>query len=373
MRKILAAALCLMGMLARAEVPEGAPVQAEKVPQSIWQVAPDGTATHLQSTLVCASEVGNFRRTRLTVYDSVGFDVSCNYVGRHGWITLYLTRLGAMSLDAAFDDAKRQLVQHAPEAVPLPDADQTTFPGAETYRHLIYSEKKGALWSGIWMTDFSGWMFEFRATYAPDAQAEMFGEMAELVRRATANAGAHLALCAKSAAPVRDGTPVTDRDEIMSYSLLLTALAFDPASEVDEKVNAKGEIKPAAPAHWCAEAQVAGFKPPILLWHAVTDAGAIQPFDRATVATYETPPELLSRVSDVGILFDGATGKDGKPRFAVTMTNGEEVFLYGIYSGRPNDAELARLITAVFDNRSQPLAKVNPKTKAITIYSDEKK
>ncbi|GAA0588052.1 hypothetical protein [Rhizomicrobium electricum] len=365
--RILAGVFCLAA--AHADVAPNPPKETEKVPQSVWQVAPDGTATHLQSTLVCAPEVAGFRQVHLQVYDRHGFDVSCGYNGRGGVITLYLTRLGAMSLDAAFADAKQQLVQSAPDAKPLPEADQKTFEGARDFLHLIYTEKNGALWSGIWMADFSGWMFEFRATYKPEAQQEIFDEMAELTRRAKADAGAHLALCAKSAVPERTGKPLTEDADITMIGVAAGAtIMADALPDADKKDLPKSE----KPGVWCAETPVEGFAIPLLLWHAVTADGKTQGFDRVSVTTYDTSPMLEAGAGGTGRIFDEIKN-DGTTHFIVTLRNGDDVLVFGAWSGRPKPEDLGRLIRDFFDGRAKPLAVVNVKTKAITIYQGPKK
>lgn len=329
-------------------------------------MAPDGTATHLQSTLICPDAVNGFTRGKLIVYDRVGFDVSCGYTGRRGWITVYLTKLGTTSLQAAFDDAEHQLLQHAPDAVPLPDADQKTFAGAENYLHLTYSEKNGSLWSGIWMADFSGWMFEFRASYAPGAEAEMFDEMAELTRRAADTAASHLALCAKSSVPERDGVALTDEQDIASVGMAVGVAAL--AGEGEAKDGPKIE----KPGVWCAERPIEGFKAPLLLWHAVSAEGKTQSYDQVTLSSYGASPVLQAGTGTAGLIYDEIKS-DGKTHYVVTLEDGDDVLVFSIWAGRPGVEVLGHLMQDFLDGPVRILAKVNTKTKSITIYQGPKK
>jgi hypothetical protein len=361
MRRTLAALLCLLGSWAWADVPATTSPDAEKVPQSIWRVAPDGNATHLQSTLVCPSEVGDFRQTRLTVYDHAGFDVSCNYRGRHGWITLYLTRLGGMSLDAAFDDAKHQLVQATPDAVPLSDAEQKNFAGAEDYRHLIYSEKNGALWSGLWMTEFSGWMFEFRASYAPQAQQEMFDEMAELAHRAASTAAKHLAICAKATPVVRDGTLVTDKEAISKAMMMVSLFgAVESAAErkADDKTANEG------PVSWCAES-IVGPQPGVF-WRAVYDDGSDATADRVTPVSVEDPP-VLSSAPDLLAAALGDEKDKGGPQWFISLKTGKKTWYFAIYQGRPPVDVLARMLSDIAEHKARTIGGFSVDGKNITI------
>lgn len=372
MRKFfgLLGAFCLAAPAAWGEIAaDQAP--APKVPQSVWQVAPNGTATHRQSSLVCPDDVGAFHQTRLTVYDNAGFDVSCNYRGANGWITVYLTRLGSISLADAFADAKQQLVSHEPNAVPLPQSDSKTL-GAD-FLHQTYVEKDGVLWSGIWMTELSGWMFEFRASYKPGAEPEILAEMTELARQAMATAGTHLALCAKSQIPQRDGVANTNTAATLGTVMLFSAFGTEAAIPVqDDKGRKMDPLVPQKPGTWCAENVVEGLEVPILLWHAVTAEGQTQPFDRVTVTTIGASPVLNSRIADVGMLFE-ELGLGTKTHFAVTMTEGDEIIFYGVYAGRPKPEELARIIKDYVDGRAKPLAKINPKTNTVMVFEDPKK
>jgi len=357
-------ALWLFSLLASAQTPQA---PSGTVPHSIWQVAPDGTSTHLQSTLVCPANVGAFQQTRLTVFDRYGFDVSCNYRSADRTIAVYLTRLGSISLADAFADANRQLKARAREAVPLPATEQKSFdPG---FLHLIYATQNGSRMSGIWMADFSGWMFEFRAIYEPGAQQEVFTEMAELTRRAKATAGVHLALCAKSTVPLRGGSAITGQNEAAAASLI--AGSFVSASSSPASGRVTGRTARNEPQTWCVENPVEGFDLPIVVWHAVTGDGQTQPFDRVTAATANPSPAFESRIADVSFLFE-ELGLGSNSHYGVLKTDGDEIVLYGAYNGRPKPADLARILKDAIEGHAKPLAKVNPKTNAMTMIENAK-
>lgn len=352
--------LWLFSPLASAEVPQSQPLQSgqpqtEKVPQSIWQVAPDGTSTHRQSSLVCPADVGAFHQTRLTVYDHHGFDMSCNYRGRDGWITVYLTRLGPTSLADAFTEAKRQLVDHEPDAVPLPDTDQKTFDPA--FLHLTYSEKNGAWLSGIWMTELSGWMFEFRATYKPGAEPDMLAEMTELTRQATASAGQHLKLCAKAETVMRNGVLVTDKDAIQKAMMMRMLFA---AAEKEGGPPLTGKE-----LHWCAEQGIGD--PPVVFWHGVTEEGKDAIIDRVTPVSVSDPVPLMSALDVIGALLRDDKAKNDGPQWFVSLKIGTKIWYYAIYQGRPSAEALAQLVRDIIDHKAKPLGGVSVEGKNITI------
>ena len=361
MRTMVAALVAAAGLLgmARADVSSAPPAETQKVPQSIWQVAPDGAATHLQSTFLCPTDLSGFRQAKLTAYDQAGFDVSCGLTGRDGWITVYLTRLGDSSLDAAFADAKEQLVQHMPDAVPLADADQKTF--ARSFRHLVYSQKSGAQWSGIWMTEFSGWMFEFRATYKPAAEQEVFDAMAELSRRAEATAAAHLALCAKSAPVTRDGVPVTDKTVIEKAMMMVSLLGA-----VDPKPDQASE----KPIQWCADSTTGPL--PAVFWHAVHADGSDAVADRVTPASVEVPPVLTSAPNAMAALFsDGKEGNNG-PQWFVSLKLGNKTWFFAIYKGRPSSAALGQILSDIANHKAKAIGGYSVDGKNVTISMPEK-
>lgn len=362
MRAVLQLVAALIGALwlvgaACADVAQDPPKETEKIPQSIWQVAPNGMATHLQSSFVCSPEVGSFKRSKLIVYDRSGFDVSCGYNGRHGWITVYLTKLGTISLADAFADAKRQLVANAADATPLPDADQKTFVGVGDFLHLIYTEKNGALWSGIWMADFSGWMFEFRASYRPDAQDEMFEEMAELARGATATAGAHLAICAKQAPITRDGVAVADKDAVSKAMMMVSlfgAVKVDAAKKQAEK-----------PLHWCAESIVGPY--PGVFWHAVNDDGSDGLADRVTPVSIDDPVSLMSAPDLMAALLSGDKQANNGPQWFVSLKLGSKMWFFAIYKGRPPADALGQIMSDIAEHKAKAIGGYSVDGKSITI------
>lgn len=355
----LAGAFCLWGAIAGADVAptETAPRESEKVPQSIWHVAPDGTATHLQTTLVCPSELGDFHQGKLTVYDNAGFDVSCGFVTREGWITVYLTRLGDNRLADVFADGQKQIVEHTPDAVALPDIQQKTFDSNFNFRHLIYTQQKGAMRSGIWMAEFSGWMFEFRATYRPDAQPKMFDEMAELTRRTAETAAKHLAICTKAAPVVRDGVAVTDKDAIQKAMVMATLLGA-VATEADKKVIQK-------PVHWCAERFIG--PSPGVFWHAVYDDGSDALADRITPVSVDDPPALMSAPDVMAALLSDDKEANNGPQWFVSLRGGSKTWFFAIYKGRPSVEALAQILSDIADHKARAIGGYSVDGKNVTI------
>lgn len=355
----LAGAFCLWGAVAGADVAEtpAAPRDSAKVPQSIWQVAPDGTATHLQSTLVCPPELGDFHQGKLITYDNAGFDVSCGFVARDGWITVYLTRLGPNRLDDVFADGKRQIVEHTPDATALPDAEQKIFDSNFNFLHLTYTQQNGAMWSGIWMTEISGWMFEFRATYRPEAQQKMFDAMAELTRRVAETAAKHLAICAKAAPVVRDGVAVTDKD-VLQKAMMMATLFGAVRSEADKKEIQK-------PVHWCAERNIG--PAPGVFWHAVYDDGSDALADRITPESVDDPVALMSAPNLMAaLLSDGKEANNG-PQWFVSLKVGNKTWFFAIYQSRPSVEALAQILSDIAGHKARSIGGYSVDGKNVTI------
>lgn len=348
-----------------------APTAAPPPPASIWQVDAEKAALHLQSNLRCDYEVNGFQRTRLTVYDHFGFDVSCNYVDRvHSVITIYLTRRTASTLADDFDKAKRELVQFTPEAVPLSEAEQKEIAVPLGWQRLIYSERSGAIHSGIWMADLDGWTLEFRATYAPDQEAIVLDQMARLTQAAQASAGGHLDRCTKSQIPVRNGKQITDKDKLMANALMFGAMAGpDAIHHVDTQGAQTGTQTLPTPSEWCAEKAVLSDGVPMMLWHAVSPEGQTGTSDRISVMTTGPAPAFEVDLDAIGSLLGGAA-TNGKPEYTVSFSRGDEVFLFAVYDDRPDEQSLAKLMADWFHDKLKPLAKVNPKTNNISLFMD---
>lgn len=336
-------------------------------PLSVWQTAPDRTAQNPQSGWNCPAEVGGFQRTRFTAYNTSGTDVSCNYVdANHVVVTIYLTRRdGGRSLAEDFAEAKRELLQYAPDAVPLPAAEQKTIAGDLGWTSLIYSEKDGTNRSGIWMADVSGWTLEFRTDYEPADEQQAFDEMALLTKDAVDTAGAHLSRCAKSEIPARDGIAVTDKDAIMQ-----DVIVFAASLQVDAGAGKDSLPSEQPPAEWCAEDLVADLQVPVLMWHGLDAKSAAASWDRATLMTIGEPPAVLSRPSLVIALVrkSESQGKDAALAYALTLDDGEETLILGFFTGRPSASALGKPLEDAAQHHLQPLAGVDRKGGKITIY-----
>ena len=110
---ILAGLLAATPALADTPAPSGPARQGgdKAPPQSVWVIETGGEGRHLQSGLRCASDVGGFARTPLTVFDGFGLDVACGYDGRGVAITQYFSR--GFALDQAYDQAKAAVAQNS--------------------------------------------------------------------------------------------------------------------------------------------------------------------------------------------------------------------------------------------------------------------
>jgi hypothetical protein len=359
----LIGALALVPALALADVQHDS-VADTPIPQSIWRSEADGSSTHLQSEWRCAHDVNGFQKTRVIAYDQAGFDVSCNYVDRqHSVITVYLTRRVGRTITDDFEEARRELVSFAPKASLLPDAQEKDIALALPWQRIIFSEDSGAVHSGIWLADLNGWTLEFRATYETAAEQAVLDEMTTITRAAQETAGQHLAMCAKSQIPLRNGAVVTSKDEIQSAMMMHTLIGA-----VGEGAAAERKTGENAPRRliWCAEDLVAGT--PMLVWHAVFDDGADASADRVTTATLGEPPMLMSGPDELmKALKVGKEGNNSQPQWFVSLQNGKQTWFFAIYAGRPPAEALASMMKAILDRKAKAIGGYSTDGKNITI------
>lgn len=328
---------------------------------SIWQAIPGGDSVHLQSGLRCPLQVGDYQRTRITVYNPSGLDVSCNYVNpKQSVVTMYLTRRSTNSIADDFKEAQRELLAVTPSAVPAPAEDQKGIASKLPWQQLIYSEKNGYVRSGIWVADIAGWTLEFRATYMASDEQSALAEMAMLADGAQASVGPELANCAKSSVPPRDGVLVTDKDEIQGAVMMATLLG---ATAQGAKNGAGGA--PVRTIHWCAEGLVSGVPKPILLWHGTYDDGSDAAADRVTPITNGAPPILSSTPDALMDLTSDDKNKGGT--WTVRLQNEKKTWIFAIYHGRPDGLALASLMNDILDRKAVSIGGYSTDGKTINI------
>lgn len=334
----------------------------------MWQIEADGTALHLQSRWRCPAGFGDYVRDDLHLYDRYGLDVSCNYRNKNqrGDITLYLTKATGGDLEATFKGAREAMRKRTADSVPLPDKDQITFESDRPWLHMIHSIFGDKARDGVWYAWMGDWMFEIRATYYTEDEA---AEMALLSRVTAAGAAAarHLERCAKSQIPVRNGKLVTDPAEQQATALMYEAMS-GPIVVEDETKQATAPMPDKSPPEWCAEAPVGGSMGPVLMWHAINADGRTLPLDRVSLMTMGPAP-FLESTEPLGAAFSGGL-EIADPKFVVSYPQGDESFVYAVYTGRPDGKALAALLAEVLDHKAKPLAKVNAKTNNITVFTD---
>ncbi|MGA7714072.1 MAG: hypothetical protein WCA81_19425 [Rhizomicrobium sp.] len=361
----LLAALFVFGSAAAQDASSSLTYNGQDPPKSIWQAMPGGDSIHVQSGMHCPLQVGDYQRTRITVYSPSGLDVSCNYVNpKQSIVTMYLTRRSATTLADDFKEAQRELLAVTPSAVPLPEADQKSIASNLPWQQLIYSEKNGYVRSGIWIADLVGWTLEFRATYMASDEQSALVEMAALADTAQASAGPELTICAKSSVPARHGEKVTDKDEIQSAVMMATLLG---AMSQGTKGESGAEKEPVRIIHWCAEGLVPGVAKPILLWHGAFDDGSDASADRVTPVTIGTPPILMSAPDALADLANDDKNKNGPSTWIVSLQNEKKTWIFAIYHGRPEGAALASLMNDILDRKAVSIGGYSTDGKSINI------
>jgi hypothetical protein len=372
MRAFLILAAVLAALPALADVPAADPVKPTgTIPRSIFALDDKGDATHLQSGWQCPSAFGDYRRHDLHNYDAYGLDVSCDYGEPDGDITLYLTKRDGGDMKADFESAKTALVNRvAGDATPLADADQKTFPSDRDWLHMIYSRRNGTVMDGVWFAWYGGWEFEIRATYRADRADATFVMLSQMADAARAT-GEHLARCAKSEAPLRDGTMLTDGDRIMGLDVLVGGLGAGAHLRHD----AAGKL-PAGLSHpateWCAEGSAGVDGVPVLLWHGLGADGAAVPADRASIMTYDDPPVLEISSEPVLNLIDNSSA-DKKPIFVAIMARGDDRLVLGYFDGRPGAAALTPLLKGIDNGTAPVLMRFNVNSNNIAVSAPDKK
>jgi hypothetical protein len=343
----------------------------KNVPQSVWQINPGGDALHLQSQWKCAAAYGDYRRDQLYVFDTYGLDVDCNYrhVNQRDDITVYLTKKTGGDIKAAFNEGMQALVKRTADAVPLPDSQQITFASDRPWLHRIYAIYGGKAHDGIWYAWLGDWQIEIRATYPANEDAGTMAVLKQMVEDAERTAGGHLERCAKSPVPERSGILVTDPAGQQAAVLMSIAMSGNIAVE-DQRTNSTNLLPRSGPPEWCAEAAAGSTTEPILMWHAVDSEGRSLPLDRVSLMSMGPAP-FLDSAEPLGTAIPGM--EIAEPTFVVSHPSGDEVFVYAVFKNRPNAKSLAAILTDYVRDKARVLAKGNPKTNNVTVFTDPKK
>lgn len=368
----IAAAFVALAGAARADTPPAAtanPAPGSGIPHSVWQLDDLGNATHLQSQWQCPARFGDYKRHDLRTYDAYGLDVSCDYAGEDGDITLYLTKRSGGDLNADFEGAKKAILQRVPDATPAAESEPSTFASDRSWVEQIYAGHGGAARDGVWYAWAGDWEFEIRATYLASRTADtlaMLKQMTDAARPATD----HLARCAKSAVTTRDGTIVSEEDKVAMV------VAYTASAVAEQLPDSTAQFAPdpaTLPVEWCAEDGVHDAEAPVLLWHGLNGAGQAVEADRASLMTMGDPVVLESRVDPELNKIEAELKRADLPIYAVTVANGDDVDVLGFFAHRPDGAALAHLMADIVHNRMHIAGKYNLKTKQITIVTPEKK
>ena len=363
--RILAIGLLFVASSAAADAPN-APVRQAAPPPSVWQSPMWGDMEHLQSGLLCPSHFGDYHRDSAMVFDAFGLDVGCDYRTRNSAITLYLTRRSGSGLDAALAEAESEVMKFGAAKHPQALGRTRLTAAGLDWTTTLYAED-GGLRSSIWLADLNGWTLEYRATYAIAQAARVRADLEQMTANVESSAGAHLALCARSAVPARDGLIVTDAAEISSAALT-TSLDGGGAMAAAHDGKARREPAPV----WCADQPVArdGFH--LLFWRAVDAAtGADAHADRITIIdnTARPAPVLQVAADSLGDLANNARGRgDGKPqRWAATITTPEHVLILGYFHGRPSAVTVASLYSDILTGKAKAVGSYSASGKDIVI------
>jgi len=294
-------------------------------PKSVFEIADDGTATHLQSQLQCPASLDGYTRDELRVYDGIGFDVSCNYRGPQSDVTIYLARHPVAQLAPAFENAKQAIVKRFPDAVPR-DTGMALPPGLD-WKAASYASRGGAQLDDVLMADVSGWEYEVRATYLGPSVAQAAKVTADLTEQMRQMAGAHLAACAAAPAPARSGQPVNGVPYLGAMALSGIAMAhLGPP--------------PAATPVWCAEGNFTLGQDHPILWRNIAFDGKSGFSERITASDPRVIEVRLDPASGEVAAKQGAT----MTVYDVLLEDADRIDLVGIFNGRPGPGDVARLI-----------------------------
>jgi hypothetical protein len=369
----------LAGLLVFAAASNTAPparaAQGEErpIPKSVFQKNADGSALHLQSQLHCPAASERFRLTAMMVFDGYGLDVDCNYDdGRGSVITMYVTLRQGATLQEHFDAATAAIKQRWPQVTPF--SDTVPAPSSSAWMSALYVKDDTNDRSGVWVADFAGWTFKFRATYPAGKDDATFASLRELTAEAERSARAHLEACAKSPPPQRGPASLIEDTKELS-ALTLAALISESVGAIELKPgltlrNAR-DGNAAAPI-WCVERSVRIGDNPFLIWRNIAPGSPAA--DRVSLMTVGPAP-AFDIVSDPHLtkIMTELAQKGGGTRpaeagvYVVKEVRGTETRLFALFNGRPDADMAARLVNDILDNKRGLLGSFNAATKTISI------
>lgn len=331
-------------------------------PRSVWGQGDAGALEHLQSGPRCPPRIAGYRRMRASVYDAFGLDVGCSYTSAKAVVTLYFTQRGGGDLAGAMEGARRALLQSGVARHPRAVSEVPSAPAATEWTTAVYAED-GGLRSSIWMKDVNGWTLEYRATYAASDEAAVAAELTTISAAVATSAGARLALCARSAAPHRAASAISDRSEL-EQSALMTSLVGGGALAL----AMAGKAKPGPPTIWCVEASIVKAADHLLFWRGVDPDGADANTDRMTLASDGPPPTLvLAPDSLAGVVSDAAEAGDKKARWVATLPSDKRVLIFGYFDGRPAPEAVSDLFVNILSGTAKPVGSFGAQGRAIIV------
>jgi len=369
MKAAISAALCVLfaatgaasageGVLGRLF---GGGDRSNDVPKSIWQRDKDASGTHLQSRLRCPASVGAFKLTGLVATDGFGFDVWCQYdTTTRERITVFLTRREGEPLEGHFEVAKEAITTTTPNAAPVAASEQTSFTTDPAWLSAVYDE--GRLRTGVWVTDFSGWTFKFRATYPPAAQQAALDAMRELAAAATGSAGAHLAACAAAPKPERTGQRVTRTTDNGGMVLGTMATGW---------IVAQAVMQEPATSVWCMEKAFDNLAAPIQAWRNIAERGDTTPVQRFTLMTVDLPPAFdVTPSPSASTALNEARNETGKFRAHVLEVADRGSAALAFFDGEPDIDTVAAVMDNVLARKEQPVVYVNGQGQVVINLGD---
>ena len=369
--RILTIALLLTANAAMAEAPTAAKTD-NTPPQSVWRLT-DGNYEHLQSGLPCPSTLAHYQRQNAMAFDRFGLDVGCNYQNGPATLTYYLTRRETQGgLDAAMDEAKRELLEYGAKLHPRLMSETTTRLGDLDWKTALYAED-GDIRSAIWISDLSGWTFEYRVTYPVTLESAVLADMTAFTAAVRSSAGARLALCAKAAQPERNGTVIADPETLRTAASISSVLGGATlAAAEDEKQKKRtpptAEVPPPA---WCVDKVMSRGDFPMTFWRSVKSDATTDLADRVSLMTEDQPPvtlDITSGGAEALVAAEISNGKSESPaRWIATLQDGDRTLIFGYFAGRPSADLAADLFARILSGKQKYLGGYSAKGKNINI------
>ena len=357
MKAVISAALCVLfaatgaasageGVLGRLF---GGGDRSGEVPKSIWQREKDASGTHLQTGLKCPVSAGAFKLTGLLATDAFGFDVWCQYdTTTRERITVFLTRRQGESLEDHFEGAKTAITTTVASASLVGGGEPISFTTDPAWLSAVYDE--GRLRSGVWVTDFSGWTFKFRATYPPAQQQAALDAMSEIAATASMSAGTHLAACAAAPMPERGGQRVTRTTDT---GTLLGTLGTGWILGQSLKQDTSQPV-------WCMEKAFDNLAAPIQGWRNIAERSDGTPVQRFTLMTVGPPPTFdLAANPFVSSGLNKARNETDKFRAHVLAVVGGNPAAFAFFDGEPDMDAVAGIVDSILASKEQPVVYIN--------------